>query len=104
MQIGDTGNRRDQPERTVPFAGVANGVVMRAQHQARRAGNLAFVTAADISDGVEMRPHSGVAHPAQDQVSRRAMLFGKEDAREMLWRFGDRRQFVDAADDLMLFQ
>jgi len=74
---------------------------MRAQHQARRARSLAFVTAADISDRVEMRAHSGIAHPAQDKVGGRAMLFGEEDAREMLWRFGDRRQFVDAADDLI---
>src|SRR5713101_4743493 len=95
------GNRRSQPERTVPFAGVADGVVMRAQHQARRARNLAFVAAADVSDRVEMRAHSGVAHPAQDEVGGRAMLVGEEDAREMFWRFGDRRQFVDPADDLI---
>jgi len=74
---------------------------MRAQHQAGQTRNLTFVTTADISDRVEMRPNSGVAHPAQDKVSRRAMLFGKEDARKMLWRFGDRRQLVDAADDLI---
>src|SRR5258708_33329175 len=29
------------------------------------------------------------------------MLFGEEDARKMLWRFGDRCQFVDAANDLI---
>ena len=55
VQIGHAGDRRDQSERAVPFAGVAHGVVMRAQHQARQAGPLAFVTAADVSDRVEMR-------------------------------------------------
>jgi hypothetical protein len=29
------------------------------------------------------------------------MLSGEENAREMLRRFGDRRQFVDPADDLI---
>ena len=37
----------------------------------------------------------------QDQVGGRAMLFGEEDAREMLRRFGDRAEFVDPADDLI---
>src|SRR5947207_14631829 len=74
---------------------------MRAQHQAGQACNLAFVAAADISDRVEMCAHSGIAHPAQHKVGRRAMLFGEEDAREMLGRFGDSRQFVDAANDLI---
>ena len=50
-------------ERAVPFAGIAHGVVMRSQHQARQAGPLAFVTAADIADGIEMRGHAGLAHP-----------------------------------------
>ena len=35
MQIGDAGNRGDQSERAVPFAGIADGVVVRTQHQAR---------------------------------------------------------------------
>ena len=34
VQIGDAGNRGDQAERPIPFAGVAHGVVMRAEHQA----------------------------------------------------------------------
>ena len=63
VQISDAGNRRDQPQRPVPFAGVAHGVVMRAQHQARQSLSIAFITAADITDGVEMRGHAGVAHP-----------------------------------------
>ena len=59
VQIGDAGNRRDHPERPVPFAGVAHGVVMRAQHQARQPRPLAFVAAADIADGIETRGHAG---------------------------------------------
>ena len=74
VQVGDAGNRRDHAERPVPFAGVAHGVVMRAQHQARQARALALVTAADIADGVEMRGHAGIAHPRQEQIGRGAML------------------------------
>jgi hypothetical protein len=59
VQIGDTGDRRNQSERAVPFAGIADGIVMGAQHQAGQSGTLAFVAAADISNGVEMRAHSG---------------------------------------------
>ena len=58
LQVGHAGNRRDQSERAVPFAGVADGVVMRAQHQARHSGPLAFVAAADVSDRVEVRARS----------------------------------------------
>ena len=101
VQIGDAGDRRDQPERTVPFAGVADAVVVRAQHQTRQTRSLAFVTAADISDRIEVRAHSCFNHPGQDQVSRRAMLGRQEDAREMRRRFGNRRQPVDPLDDLL---
>ena len=48
-----------------------------------------------------MRAHAGRAHPAQDQVGRCAMLRGEEEARQMLWRFGDRAELVDPADDLL---
>src|SRR3981189_1638388 len=50
VQVRDAGNRRDQSERAVPFAGVAHGVVMRAQHQARQAGAIAFITAPELSN------------------------------------------------------
>jgi hypothetical protein len=63
VEIGDAGDRGEQSERAVPFAGVANGVVMRAQHQARQTRTIAFIAAADIADGVEMRGHAGVPHP-----------------------------------------
>ena len=79
VQIGDAGNRRDQPERAIPFAGVANRIVVRAQHQARQARTIALVAAADIADRVEMRAHAGRAHPGQDQFGRRAMLPGQEN-------------------------
>jgi hypothetical protein len=84
VQIGDAANRRDQSERAVPFAGIADGVVVRAQHQARQTGALAFIAAADISDRIEMRMHSGRAHPAQDKVGSGTMLFREEDACKML--------------------
>jgi cation diffusion facilitator CzcD-associated flavoprotein CzcO len=84
LQIGDAANRGDQSKWAVPFAGVAHGVVVRAQHQARQTRNLAFITATDISDRVEMRAHSRRSHPAQEKVGSRAMLFGKKDAGKVL--------------------
>ena len=74
---------------------------MRSQHQARQARPLAFVTAADVADGVEMRGHAGLAHPAQDEIGGGAMLRGEENPRQMLRRFGDRGQCVDPVNDLV---
>ena len=88
-------------ERAVPFAGVAHGVVMRAQHQARQAGPIAFVTAADIADRVEMRAHAGLAHPGEDQIGGHAVLRRKENPRQMLRRLGDGPELMDPADDLI---
>ena len=65
VQIRHAGNRGDHPERPIPLAGVAHGVVMRSQHQARQARTIALVTAANIADRIEMRAHSGLAHPGQ---------------------------------------
>ena len=101
VQIGNAGNRGDQAERAVPFAGIADGVVMRAQHQARQARGLAFVTAADISDRIEMRVHAGGPHPVQDEVGRRAMLGGEENAGQMFRGLGNLRQPLDPADDFI---
>ena len=84
VQIGDAGNRGDHAERTVPFAGVAHGVVMRSQHQAGQPGTFALIAAADIADGVEMHGHSGILHPGQDEIGRDAMFGRKEDPRQML--------------------
>ena len=100
VEIGDAGDRRDHAQRPVPFAGVAHGVVVRAEHQARQARPLAFVAAADIADRVEMRTHAGVAHPAQDEFGGGAQLAGQIDAGELVGFFGDRRELVDPADDL----
>ncbi len=74
---------------------------MRAQHQAWQARNLAFIPAADISNRVEMRAHSGLDHPAQDQVGRRAVLWGQENACEVVGGLGNRPQPVDPADNLI---
>ena len=56
--------------------------------------------AEDIADRVEMRAHARLAHPGQQQIGRRAMLGGEENPRQMLRCLRDRRQFVDAANDL----
>jgi hypothetical protein len=45
--------------------------------------------------------HAGFNHPVQDEVGRRAMLPGQEDARKVLRRLGNRGQPVDPADDLI---
>ena len=99
MQIGHAGNRRDHAERAVPFAGIAHGIVMRAQHQAWCTRTLALVTAADIADRVEMRAHAGLTHPGQQQVGCRAVLVSEKNPRQMFRRFGNFCQFVDAAND-----
>ena len=74
VQIGDAGDRRDHAERSVPFAGVAHGVVMRTQHQAGQPRTFALITAADIADGVEMRGHAGISHPRHQEIGRDAMF------------------------------
>ena len=101
VQIGDAGNRCEQSERAVPFAGVAHGVVMRAQHQARQAGTIAFITAADISDRIEMRGHAGLAHPAKNEIGGDAVFGGQENPRQMLRRLGNGAELVDPADDFV---
>src|SRR6185437_8195290 len=73
---------RDDAERPVPFAGIAHGVVMRSQHQARQARAISLIPAADIADGIEMRAHTGLAHPGHDQIGRETMLRREEDAGE----------------------
>lgn len=100
VQISDAGDRRDDAERTVPFAGVAHRIVMRADHQARQVRPLALVAAADIADGVEMRAHPGLTHPRQDQIGGLVVLFGQKNPRQMLRRFGDRSERVDPRHDL----
>ena len=101
VQIGDAGDRGDDPERSIPFAGVAHGVVMRTEHQARQPGTFSFVTAADIADGVEMRGHSGIPHPRHQEISRDAMFGRKEDPCQILRRFGNRSELIDPADDFI---
>ena len=101
VQVRDAGDRGDEAERPIPFAGVTHGIVMRAEHQAWQAGRSALVAAADIADGIEMRVHAGFAHPGQDQIGRGAMLFGEKDAGEMLVVFRNRAERVDPADDLL---
>ncbi len=83
VQIGDAGDRSDHAERPVPFAGVAHGVVMRAEHQAWQTRRGALIAAADIADRIEMRVHAGLAHPGQDQIGRGAMLAREEDPGKM---------------------
>ncbi len=62
---------------------------------------LSLIAAADIADRIEVRAHAGRAHPAKDQVGRRAMLRREEDAREVVGSFGYRAEFVDPANDLL---
>ena len=101
VQIGDAGDRGEQSERAVPFAGVAHRVVMRAQHQARQAGPVAFVAAGDIADGIEMRGHAGLANPGQNEIGGDAVFGRQENTRQMLWRLGYGAETVDPADDLI---
>ena len=101
VQVGNAGNRRDQAERTVPFAGVDNRVVMRAQHQAWQARTLALITAADIADRIELRAHAGLAHPAHDEVGSGAVLSGQEKPRQMLLALGDPAELCNPTNDLV---
>jgi hypothetical protein len=48
-----------------------------------------------------MRAHSGIAHPAQEEVGGGAMLFGEEDAGEVPGRLGYSSEFIDPADDFI---
>ena len=70
----DAFDRGDDAQHAVVLAGVAHGVEMRAQHQARRAGRLRLVAADAIADRIEPRRHAGVAHPAQHERVDRALL------------------------------
>ena len=101
VEVGDTGDRRDQAERAVPSAGIAHRVVVRTQHQARQARPVAFVTPADIADGIEMGAHARFNHPGHDQIGRRAMFHREKDARQVIRRLRNRRQPIDPADDFV---
>src|SRR5258708_7696182 len=98
VQVRDAGNRRDQSERAVPFAGVAHGVVMRTQHQAWQARTLALVAAADIADRVEMRAHASLDHPGQNEIGGDLVFGRKENPRQMLRRLRERPELVDPAN------
>ncbi len=93
-------HRRDDPERPVPAAGIAHGVVMGAQHQARQTGPVAFIASADIADRIDTRPHAGCLHPADDQFGGSTMFRCKEYSRDVVRRFRNSSQRVDAFDDL----
>ncbi len=97
----DTGNRRDQTQRPIPFAGIAHRVVMRPQHQAGQARTISFVTPADVSDGVEVRNHSCLLHPRQQQIGRGAMFGGEKDAGQMGRCLGYGAQGVNPAHNLL---
>ena len=101
VEIGDAGDRGDHAERAVLFAGVAHGVEMRAEHQTRQAGPVAFVAAADIADRVEMRGHAGLAHPGQNQIGGVAVLRRKKNPRQMLRRLGDGPELVNAGNNFI---
>src|SRR6267142_7041217 len=79
VYICNAGNRRNQPKRPVPFACVTYGIVVRAEHEAGQTRTFSFVAAADVSDGIEMRAHSRLSHPRQQQISRGAVLGGEKD-------------------------
>src|SRR3977135_3429957 len=77
---------------------------MRAKHQAWHApprGPLAFVAAADISDCVEMRGHSGFALPGEDEIGSGAMLRRQEYPRQIFRRPGNGPELIDPPDDLV---
>ena len=104
VQVRDAGNRRDQSERAVPFAGVTHRIIVRAQHQARQARPVALIAAADISDRVEMRAHARLDHPGQDEIGGDLVFGRKENPRQLLWRLRDRSELVDPADDFIAEQ
>ena len=66
--VVDALDRGDDAERAVPFAGIAHGVVMRADHHAREAGDLPLIAADDIADLVHARVEPRLAHPAQNKL------------------------------------
>jgi hypothetical protein len=73
---------------------------VRAEHQAGRAFNFAFMAAADIADGIEMRAHAGLAHPSQNEFGRGSVLACQEYPGQIPGRLRDRRKRADAADNL----
>jgi hypothetical protein len=57
---------------------------MRAEHQARQPRPIAFVTSPDVADRIKTCQHSGLAHPAQNEIGRRMMLPREKNARKVL--------------------
>ena len=96
----DAFDRRNDAEHAVVLAGVAHGVEMRAEHQARQhRRRVAFVAADAVADRIEARRHAGVAHPAQHQRVDRALLRRQEDAREAVGLLRMRGQRLTAIVD-----
>src|SRR3954463_2898266 len=78
----DAFDRRDHAEHAVVAAGVAHGVEVRAEDEARCAARAAVIAADGIADRIERRAHAGFAHPAEYEVGGRAVLRRQEDARQ----------------------
>ncbi len=74
VQRMDTIDRGHHAQHAVVLAGIAHGVEVRAQHQARRAGSVAFIAADHVADRVEPGAHAGLAHPALYERIRRALF------------------------------
>src|SRR5213075_2699232 len=69
-QGGDTLDGGDDAQHAVVAAGVAHGIQVRAEHEARQAGARAFIASGDIADRIERSTSSAAARYSRDRKTR----------------------------------
>jgi hypothetical protein len=94
----------DHAEHAVVLSGIANGIEMRTQHQARLSGSRALVAAGTVADGVDARVHAGLAHPAQHEFAGLPLLGGKEYAGQSAREFRQAAERIAAIPDALRLQ
>ncbi len=98
-QRGDAFDAGNHAEHAVVAAGVAHGVEVGAEHQARQPGAYALVAPGDVADRIERRLHAGFAHPAEDFFGRGTVLAREEDACQSAGELRVPRERVAALHD-----
>ena len=96
MQAFHALNRRHNAQHAVELAGIAYGVQMRAEHQARLCRLRAFVASDHVADGVDACLHPRLLHPAAYEVVGGAVLRRQKNARQRVRVRRAARELVDA--------
>ncbi len=88
-------DRGDHALHAVVLPAVAHGVQVRAHQQARQPRLIAFVTADDVADRIQITGvHAGLAHPAEHQLVGLRLLLAQEHPGQGALVFGQPSQYL----------